>query len=924
MNNLAFLQTTILENVSDAVFVVDRVERIQFWNRAAESIYGWQKEEVMGKSAATIVRAIRYPKGDSREEAIATLYRDGHWKGEVIQTHRDGREILIEEYQELIRNQAGETTGVFYINRAMQQPPPELAQDEKEAIFRFIADTAPVMLWKSGTDTLCNYFNQRWLEFTGRSLEQEIGNGWAEGVHPEDLQHCLDTYLTAFQQRLSFQMEYRLKRADGEYRWLLDTGVPWFERDQNSSLSSSLLGENQGRGRFIGYIGSCIDITALKEAAEATIRARITETTNRQLQLEICQRTLVESMLHDSYSLLRTVIDGTTDCIYVMNLQGRFVMINSAVAQALGVTELEIIGKNESDFFEPEIANQLIENNLRIMTTGETEILEEVIVVEGKKRTYFSTKSPWRNSSGDIIGLIAISRDITERKAAEDSLAANEAKWRSLIQNSSDLIAIVEPDGTIRYQSPAFEKISGYASGEISGKNCFDWIHPDDIPLVLEALNQTVSNPSTLLTIGYRVRHKDGSWRFLESIFCNLLAEPSVAGVVINTRDITERKFVEVALRESQNRYYTLTEVSPVGIFHTDASGYCLYVNKRWCEMAGLTSGQAIGNGWRVAIHPDDREQIWAEWERAMQENLPLRSEYRFQRPDGVTTWVVGQAVAQKGETGEIIGYISAVTDITNRKAAEEALNRSEALNRVLLNAVPDLLLLLNRDGTALDCKGATNFIFSLPKSELLGKKLSDILPLPVSRKSMQSIQQAIATGEPQIVNFDMAVREEKRHYEVRMIKISNDEILAIARDLTSSQWLVPPTENIYKEDFVVVVLHQYAAGVRNFKNINLSGADLHGVNLAGSTLCEAHLNGANLSGADLSGCDLRNANLRGANLCGANLSGANLGWADLRGVNLSGADLRSANLAWVLVKEANLRGAILVNAIMPDGSRHD
>jgi PAS domain S-box-containing protein len=128
---------------------------------------------------------------------------------------------------------------------------PMLDPYSTETEFRILADNAPVMIWRSGTDKLCDWFNKPWLDFTGRALEQELGNGWTERVYPEDFERCLEIYASAFDRREPFSMEYRLQRHDGAYRWLLDNGRPFY-RD----------------GAFAGYFGSCIDVTEQREREE--------------------------------------------------------------------------------------------------------------------------------------------------------------------------------------------------------------------------------------------------------------------------------------------------------------------------------------------------------------------------------------------------------------------------------------------------------------------------------------------------------------------------------------------------------------------------------------------------------------------------------------------------------------------------------
>jgi PAS domain S-box-containing protein len=127
--------------------------------------------------------------------------------------------------------------------------------------YRLLVEQAPIMIWRTDSQASCDYFNERWLAFTGRTFAQELGDGWSEGVHPEDREMCLRTFLEAFARRASFEMEYRLRRHDGEYRWVFDRGGPVMGPD----------------GSFVGYVGSCVDVTERVEAQAALARARTIE-----------------------------------------------------------------------------------------------------------------------------------------------------------------------------------------------------------------------------------------------------------------------------------------------------------------------------------------------------------------------------------------------------------------------------------------------------------------------------------------------------------------------------------------------------------------------------------------------------------------------------------------------------------------------
>ncbi|MBD1858671.1 MULTISPECIES: PAS domain-containing protein [Leptolyngbya] len=210
------------------------------------------------------------------------------------------------------------------------------------------------------------------------------------------------------------------------------------------------------------------------------------------------------------------------------------------------------------------------------------------------------------------------------------------------------------------------------------------FLHPADRDRVLAEIERVIATGEDY-NIEFQVVYPDSTIRWALSqgkVFYNSQGQPlRMAG---NDIDITERKRAEASLRESEQRYATLSQISPVGIFHTDIHGDCLYTNARWCELAGLIPETAQGKGWLRALHPDDRDRVFAEWYRATELNQPFYSEYRFQAPDGKVSWVLGQVTAEQDSEGHLIGYVGTVTDISDRKQVENALQESELRFRQL------------------------------------------------------------------------------------------------------------------------------------------------------------------------------------------------------------------------------------------------
>jgi PAS domain S-box-containing protein len=238
------------------------------------------------------------------------------------------------------------------------------------------------------------------------------------------------------------------------------------------------------------------------------------------------------------------VIEGMTDGVVVLDLQDRVVDINPAAERFLGCSAREAIGQDSTELLPD--WNRLFEHHYG--RAGE--IYQEVSLgEEPARRNYELTLSPVVDRKGHSRGRLILLHDVTERKQAEKMLRESEKRFRSLVQNASDVIMILETDGTVRYVSPAVERVTGYHPEEQIGTSAFDQVHADDREQALRIFAEVLKNPGLHPPVEFRVSHKDGSWRYLEHVVSNLLNEPSIRGVVVNSWDVTERKRVEKEVR---------------------------------------------------------------------------------------------------------------------------------------------------------------------------------------------------------------------------------------------------------------------------------------------------------------------------------------------------------------------------------------
>jgi two-component system cell cycle sensor histidine kinase/response regulator CckA len=289
----------------------------------------------------------------------------------------------------------------------------EQAVKESERRFRSLADTAPVFIWMSDTQNECVFVNKGWLNFTGRTLEQELGAGWTDSIHPEDLERNMADLQSAFAERRVFRAEYRMRRADGEYRWILDTGTPRYD----------------SAGGFAGYIGSCVDVTEARQVREALREAR------DELTLRVAERTseLVKSneALRESERHYQDLAELSPVGIFRTDREGRCVYLNRRACEIIGVN-LEEAGQGRWDrILEDEDRERLAVEWHRVVAGGGPGSLEHRIVrADGSAVWVLTHLAAERDASGSIGGAIGTVADISDRKRAEDEKRKLEAQMQ--------------------------------------------------------------------------------------------------------------------------------------------------------------------------------------------------------------------------------------------------------------------------------------------------------------------------------------------------------------------------------------------------------------------------------------------------------------------------------------------------------------
>jgi len=412
---------------------------------------------------------------------------------------------------------------------------------------------------------------------------------------------------------------------------------------------------------------------AVLQNRELAATQQALEELNQHLEQKVLQKT---AELRESEQRFRALSENASDLVLVIDARGVITYVSPSVRRMGGYEPGELLGKSITAFIHPDdIPTALADLSALVHNPGTLHTTELRYRAKNGDSIILETVAKSAIDDPAINGIVINSRDITERRRADAAIAASETKYRSLFEAARDGILILDlQSGEIVDVNPFMIELLGYTREQYLGKKLSE-IGPFKDTAAAEAAFAELQKTKYAHYENLPLRTADG--RDIDVEFVSHAYRISGGEVIqCNIRDITERKRAEDALRESETRFRTLAEVSPTGIFRTDANGDCLYMNQKWCELSGLSEAEARGKGWIQAIHPDDRDGVVEAWYRSVREAARYRGEARFQHSTGRTVWHLVDSTAATDAAGKLIGYVGTVTDITERKRAEEDLRQ--------------------------------------------------------------------------------------------------------------------------------------------------------------------------------------------------------------------------------------------------------
>ncbi len=640
------LYESLFNGTHEGIIAVDEEQRVVLFNHGAEQKFGYTSDEILGKPLSLLVPEVFRNRHETKVRTFQKTAKIGKETGKRAPLpcrRKDGSEFVADIALSVYLDRGRR----FYMALVHDvtdhhQLLADLHRNQEK--YRIVADNTYDWEFWLTPDRRYVYSSPSCERITGYPADAFLRDaGLLERIiHEDDAQKFRDHQASVCgSPAVVDNLEFRIVRRDGEVRWIGHVCQPIF-------------GANN---EWLGIRGSNRDITERKQ---------------------------MEEQLRISESSYQGILNSITEAVYVQDENGRFLDVNQAAVRMYGYPREYFIGRT------PEFLSAPDKNDFEAVADHVQKALQGVpqrfqfwgLRKDGSVFPKHVSLTPGTYFGKKVV--IAVARDVTEWWRME-------TRYKALIENAPDGVVLISRDGKFLYGSPSVVRIFDYRPGDMATLNPADLTHPEDLGRVQSALAQLIENPATMPVLSYRFKHKDGSWRWIESTFSNLLSESSVGAIVINFRDITERRLAEEALMASEEKYRLLAETSRDLVVLDDIDGHILYANPSVERLLGYPLAELRQRTVFDIVAPEfipatlERRARRAEGHLAMQQyEIDLLTRDGLRIPFEVST-----TVATGGDRPLVV---SVARDIRERRKAEESLKNqlrfSRALNRMMETAM--------------------------------------------------------------------------------------------------------------------------------------------------------------------------------------------------------------------------------------------
>lgn len=634
---------------------------------------------------------------------------------------------------------------------------PQRAVRDDDPFFFTLSQISPVGIFRTDIHGNCLYVNERWTKITGMKQGEAIASGWTRAVHPDDRERVAQAWYTSKHAQLNFVLEYRVKRPDGDLRWVLGQATA----------------EKNSAGVLMGYIGTITDITQIKQSEE--------ELRNN------------EERLRQSEEKLRAYLGNISDVIWLINLNLDVGYVSPSVTRMLGMLPEDLIGRPSSMVIHPDDMHVVINAQGYVMEhPGEPHTVQYRVSHKDGRWIHVESTGVNMLDSPVINGVLVTMRDISDRTLADEALRASENRYRLLVESSPLCIHEIDLEGRLQSMNRAGLDMLGLDDAKkICGISCLDIVKHQDAGQVSALLRDAITN-GTPSHFEFAVAGEVA--RYFKSCFIPIKdASGKVLKLMGITEDISERKNIEDELKQTKDRYDYATAIGKVGTWDWNPVTNDLIWSDETYRLMGLTPGSVTPSYelFLSRVHPDDRERINNTVQAALRDKAPYSLDYRISSGSGDELIRHATGKVEFDANDQPVRMLGTIQDITERKKVEEALAESRARQSAILNNSPYQAWLKDAEGRYLKVNMAYAAYARLRDTkQAIGKTDFDIWPKELAEKYRADDAEVIATRRQKHVE-EQALDGDRMHW-VETFKTpiidENDHVLGttgFARDIT-------------------------------------------------------------------------------------------------------------------------------------------